>query len=153
MKFFGIDLGTSKCSVAYAVDSSRPNHVPQPSVVEYRKSSVTGDKSPVVPSLVARRTVETNHEWLFAFEAEQEVNYGRVRGLNYQDVFLSVKSHLGTGRSYVRAQPDFNTPMKVWARLIERLCEMTVAVKGDDPRRHPTVLTVPASFGNAQREE
>ena len=36
MKFFGIDLGTSKCCVAYAVNSARPNFIPQPAVVEFR---------------------------------------------------------------------------------------------------------------------
>ncbi len=157
MKFFGIDLGTSKCCVAYAINSSRPNFNPQPTVVEFRVDALLGTKTSVVPSVVARPRAGTpsQGETLFAFEAETEVSNGRVRGRNYQEVFRSVKSHLGSGRSYVGAVPALNTPIKVWATLIGRLCDMTVAEKGKefDPRQHPTVLTVPASFGNAQRDE
>jgi hypothetical protein len=83
------------------------------------------------------------------------LDHGQIRGRDEQEVFRAVKLHLGTGRSYVRADPTLNTPVKVWAALIRRLCDMVVAEKGAefDPRRHPTVLTVPASFGQAQREE
>jgi len=115
-----------------------------------------GTKSPAVPSIVTRADGGARAgEVLFGFEAKNELQMGRVWGRNGRAVFRSVKSHLGTGRSYVRADPSLNTPVKVWAELIRRLCEATVAVKGAgfDPRKHPTTLTVPASFGNAQRDE
>ena len=149
MKFFGIDLGTSTCSVSYTVDSPRPNFIPQPVVVEFSvdPENSLGSKSPVVPSVVAQPPTGT----IFAFEADKS----HVRGRNCQTIFRSVKSHLGTDRSYVRAAHSLNTPVRVWAGLIRRLCEMTVAEKGRDfdPRQHPTVLTVPASFAKAQRDD
>jgi molecular chaperone DnaK (HSP70) len=156
MRFFGIDLGTSKCCVAYAVNSARPNFAPQPTVLNFRRD-LLGGKSTIIPSVVTRSRANGpgQSDPLFAFDAEQALEKGHVRGRNCHEVFRSVKSHLGTGRSYVRADPALNTPVKVWASLIRRLCEMTVAEKGAefDPRLHPTVLTVPASFGKAQRDE
>jgi len=157
MRFFGIDLGTSKCCVAYAVNSSRPNFIPQPTAVDFRADSLLGTKSPVVPSVVARMGTGGPDQGatLIAFEAKDRLDKGQIRGRDGQEVFHSVKSHLGTGRCYVRADSSLNTPVKVWAALIRQLCDMTVAEKGADfdPRRHPRVLTVPASFGQAQRDE
>jgi len=156
MRHFGIDLGTSTCSVSYAVNSTRPNYVPQPTVVEFRMNSQLGTKSAAVPSVVARKGKGDAAGTVYGFEAEEAVRERQVEGRNFHTIFRSVKSHLGTGRSYVRADPSLNTPVKVWGALIRRLCEMTVEEKGDtdfDPRKHPTVLTVPASFGRAQRDD
>jgi molecular chaperone DnaK len=155
MRHFGIDLGTSTCSVSYAVNSARPNYVPQPAVVEFRMNSQLGTKSAAVPSVVARTGKGDTAGTVYGFEAEEAVREGQVAGRNFHTIFRSVKSHLGTGRSYVRADPSLNTPVKVWGALIRRLCEMTVEEKGADfdPRNHPTVLTVPASFGRAQRDD
>lgn len=166
MRYFGIDLGTSTCSVSYAVNSARPNHVPKPEVVHYRTNSQLGLKSAAVPSVVARIEVarkgkEDAAVTVYGFEAEEAVSKKAVSkkndtGRNFHTIFRSVKSHLGTGRSYVRADPSLNSPVKVWGSLIRRLCEMTVEEKGGadfDPRKHQTVLTVPASFGRAQRDD
>jgi molecular chaperone DnaK (HSP70) len=154
MKFFGIDLGTSTCSVSYAVNSSRPNFVPRPTEVEFPADLLS--KSRAIPSVVARPGSggPGKRDTLFAFEAERALENNHVQG-NCKEIFCSVKSHLGTGRSYVRADSSLNTPVKVWAGLIHQLCELTVAEKGPDfdPRQHPTILTVPASFGKAQRDE
>jgi molecular chaperone DnaK (HSP70)/cytochrome c-type biogenesis protein CcmH/NrfG len=157
MRFFGIDLGTSKCCVSYAVNSARPNFVPPPTTVEFRPDLNVSGKTPVVPSVVAwsGSGARCQGATTFAFDAEEGLKNRHLSERNCQNVFRSVKSHLGTGRSYVRADPSLNTPVKVWASLIRRLCEMTVAEKGTDfdPRQHPTVLTVPASFGKAQRDD
>jgi molecular chaperone DnaK len=160
MKYFGIDLGTSTCSVSYAVNSPKPNVISRPTTVNFRvggHEQFLGTKSPAVPSVVAVLGSGGSGQGakLFGFEAEHDVEKGQVRGRSYQAVFRSVKSHLGTGRSYVHADRSLNTPVKVWADLIRRLCEMTVAEKGKefDPRQHPTVLTVPASFRKAQRDD
>ena len=155
MRYFGIDLGTSSCSVSYAVNSPRPNFVPQPVVVEFRVNLQLGTKSPAVPSVVARVGAGKAVATLFGFEAEEALAKQKVQGRNFHTVFRSVKSTLGTGQSFVRADPSLNSPVKVWGSLIRQLCEMTVAEKGADfdPRKHPTVLTVPASFGRAQRDD
>lgn len=155
MRHFGIDLGTSSCSVSYAVNSARPNYVPPPVVVEFRADSQIGAKSAAVPSVVARTEAEGDTDTLHGFDAERAIRERQVVGRNCRQIFRSVKSHLGTGRSYVRAHHSLNTPVKVWGSLIRRLCEMTVEAKGADfdPRKHPTVLTVPASFGRAQRND
>jgi molecular chaperone DnaK (HSP70) len=155
MRYFGIDLGTSTCSVSYAVNSARPNYVPQPAVVEFRVDSQFGTKSAAVPSVLARKGEGAAAETVYGFEAEKAVREKQIAEPSFSTIFRSVKSHLGTARSYVRAEPSLNTPVKVWGALIRRLCEMTVEEKGSDfdPRNHPTVLTVPASFGRAQRED
>ncbi len=154
MRHFGIDLGTSSCSVSYAVNSSRPNSVPQPAVIDFRVNIQLWTKSTAVPSVVARFGT-ANDGTIFGFDADEAISKRQVSGRNFHKYFRSVKSHLGTGRSYVRADPSLNSPVKVWGALIRQLCLMTVAEKGADfdPRKHPTVLTVPASFGRAQRDD
>jgi len=156
LKFFGIDLGTSKCCVAYAILGPRPGN-PTPIVVGYRPDA---NAQPVdsIPSVIIRKPGKkaATGTTLFAFEADKALSRNQVKpARSGQTVFRSVKSELGTGRCYPRADASLNTPVKVWASLIREICELTVAAKGPefDPRQHPTVLTVPASFGLAQREE
>src|SRR5262245_41281885 len=120
MKFFGIDLGTSTCSVSYAVNSFRPNYIPQPVVVEFRVDQLQGTKSSAVPSVVVRLSHRDQGDakqptigqllcsvsktsagpepgdTLFGFEAEKALDTRQVQGRNGHDVFRSVKSHLGT---------------------------------------------------------
>jgi molecular chaperone DnaK (HSP70) len=156
MRYFGIDLGTSTCSVSYAVNSARPQYVPQPAVVEYTLNRTLGIKSDAVPSLVARKLDEGEAgTMLFGFKADEVVNSNQLLGRNFHNIFRSVKSDLGTGRSYVYADTSLNTPVKVWGALIRNMCDMTVEAKGPDfdPRTHATVLTVPASFQRTQRDD
>src|SRR3954452_21579439 len=101
MRHFGIDLGTSTCSVGYAANIARPNYMPQPAVVEFRINSET--KSAAVPSVVARMGKGHAADTMHGFEAEEAVRERQVVGRNFHTIFRSVKSHLGTGRSYVRA--------------------------------------------------
>lgn len=150
--YFGIDLGTSSCSVSYVVPARRKAMALQPRVVEFEFGPEGHLKSSRFPSVIARKTTEQQaNKAHYGFDAEQANRWSVGR-----DVFRSIKSHLGTMRSYIQAYtPELNTPVKAWGRLIMQLCNRTRQCTPDslDPRHHPTILTVPASFGFQQRQE
>jgi len=53
--YFGIDLGTSNCSVSYVVASQRRNIGIQPKVVEFPFGGDKGQKSARFPSVIAKK--------------------------------------------------------------------------------------------------
>ncbi|MCC6681907.1 MAG: Hsp70 family protein [Phycisphaeraceae bacterium] len=149
---FGIDLGTSNCSVAYVVNAPRRNVALQPKVVEFPFGRDQAQRSPRFPSVIARKGNEKDgRKAAFGFDAQE-----RNRLSDGVDVFRSLKSQLGTLRSYLHAYlEDFKSPVRAWGILIERLCELAAGNTPNrlDPRKYPTVLTVPASFDFQRRQE
>ena len=150
--YFGIDLGTSNCSVSYVVASQRRNIGIQPKVVEFPFGGDKGQKSARFPSVIAKKgTEKSGKKSLYGFDAED-----RNRFSLGVDVFRSIKSHLGTLRSYIHAFiGDFKSPVSAWGLLIERLSVLTAQGTANkyDPRKYPTILTVPASFDFQRRQE
>ncbi|MEX0774748.1 MAG: Hsp70 family protein [Phycisphaeraceae bacterium] len=151
--YFGIDLGTSNCSVAYVVPTTRKSIGLQAQTVPFLVDRAKTVRSCRLPSVVCRKNNEKSAgKALFGFEAENANN----RFTHGGDIFRSTKSHLGTLRSYMHAYIDqLNTPVKAWAALISHLCDEVKQSTPDhlDPRDHLTVLTVPASFSVQQRQD
>lgn len=101
MTYFGIDLGTSTCSVAFAVNSKRPNYVPQPVVVEYRIGTQLGLKSSAVPSVVARVGTGDVAVTKYGFEAEEAIARRQSRRRQLSGLFTvgQVAPEYRAGRS------------------------------------------------------
>lgn len=147
--YFGIDLGTSNCSVAYVVPPYGARRA-QPKVVEFENKQ--GGKETRFPSLVAKNRRSSTGKLHFGFEADENGNWTEKD----RTFFGSVKSLLGSWRSFVDAfLPDLRTPAGVWGKIIEELCNQARrrTPDGADPRKCMTVLTVPASFSQRQRQE
>jgi molecular chaperone DnaK len=160
--YFGIDLGTSSCSVAYVVDDPRQR---TSQIVSVQTVDVPVDedetqkRSSRVPSIVAASTGDKRRKrplfgWEFfqSFEEKRRDSALLSRG---RDFFGSVKSDLGTERIYPRSVvPGCRTPVEVTAVMLERL--VALAREGHasrDPRRTHVVITVPASFSALARAE
>jgi len=160
--YFGIDLGTSSCSVAYVVDDPRQRasqivHVQTVDVPVDEEDSQK--RSNRVPSIVAASTGDKRRKrplfgWEFfqSFEEKRRDSPLLSRG---RDFFGSVKSDLGTERIYPRSVvPGCRTPVEVTTVMLERL--VALAREGHaarDPRRADVVITVPASFSALARAE
>jgi molecular chaperone DnaK len=160
--YFGIDLGTSSCSVAYVVDDPRQR---ASQIVNVQTVDVpldedeTEKRSNRVPSVVAAATGDKRRKrplfgWEFfrSFEEKRRDSPLLSRG---RDFFGSVKSDLGTERIYPRSVvPGCRTPVEVTAVMLERLVTLTREGHASrDPRRSDVVLTVPASFSALARAE
>jgi molecular chaperone DnaK len=160
--YFGVDLGTSSCSVAYVVDDPRQR---TSQILAVQTVDVPVDESGVekrsnrLPSVVSavvddRRRRKPLFGWEFFrdFEKKRKQSALLSRG---RDFFGSVKSDLGTERIYPRSVvPGCRTPVQVTALILERLAELARdGHAGRDLRRSDVVLTVPASFSALARSE
>ena len=159
---FGIDLGTSSCSIAYAVDDPRQRDA---KTVPVQVVSVPVDAGGFrvdvnrIPSIVAapldpkaKARALFGFEFASAFRARKKEAALLRRG---RDFFTSVKSDLGTLRAYTRSRvPGGRTPSEVTALILDRLRglahEHNAAL---DLRKAPVVITVPASFSALARTE
>src|SRR6185436_10475784 len=160
--YFGIDLGTSSCSVAYVVDDPRQrgSQILTVQTVDVPVDSAGIEKrSNRLPSIVSavgddRRRRKPLFGWEFFrdFEKKRKGSALLSRG---RDFFGSVKSDLGTERIYPRSVvPGCRTPVQVTALILERLAELArEGHAGRDLRRSEVVVTVPASFSALARAE
>ena len=152
--FFGIDLGTGNCSVAYVIDDPRQRDL---RIVEVRTVGIPVDDANVsisnrVPSIIAADwRARSGHRHLFGWEFAQAFSTKRRtptllrRGADY---FTSVKSDMGTNKVYPRSVvPGAKTPGQVTTLILKRLAEATTR---DNPRLDmmtaKVTITVPASF-------
>jgi molecular chaperone DnaK len=160
--YFGVDLGTSSCSVAYVVDDPRQR---ASQILAVQTVDVPVDEAGIekrsnrLPSIVAavvddrrRRRPLFGWEFFRDFERKRKDSALLSRG---RDFFGSVKSDLGTERIYPRSVvPGCRTPSQVTAMILERLAELArEGHAGRDLRRSDVVVTVPASFSALARSE
>jgi molecular chaperone DnaK len=159
--FFGIDLGTGNCSVAYVVDDPRHHHTKSIPVhtVGILADDNTDAKTYRVPSIVAASRgrggrIETLFGWKFHnwFRRKRRSAPLLRKGT---DFFSSVKSDMGTNRVYPRSVvPAGQTPGQITTLIIKNLIELTRKDhRTHDVRRANVTITVPASFGALARKE
>jgi molecular chaperone DnaK (HSP70)/Flp pilus assembly protein TadD len=160
--YYGIDLGTSSCTVAYVVDDPRQRgsqilavqtvDVPVDSAgIEKRSNRLPSVVSAVVDDRRRRKPL-FGWEFFRDFEKKRKDSALLSRG---RDFFGSVKSDLGTERIYPRSVvPGCRTPVQVTALILERLAELARdGHAGRDLRKSDVVVTVPASFSALARAE
>jgi molecular chaperone DnaK (HSP70) len=160
--FFGIDLGTSSCSVAYVTDDPRQRDGKILAVQTVNATVETGGVRFTVnrvPSIVAAPLeARARGGALFGFEFHDAFRRKKKdadllrRG---RDFFTSVKSDLGTLRAYTRSRvPGCRTPAEATAIILDRLRGLARDANAAlDTRKAPVVITVPASFSALARTE
>jgi molecular chaperone DnaK (HSP70) len=160
--FFGLDLGTSQCSIAYVVKSPRTDaqQVVDPTLVELSRQGIyPGSRVDTFPSIVGRdwtnlraRKPLFGVDFLSTFTKTKGEAPVLRRG---RDFFTSVKSDMGTNRVYPFSKiPGIQTPREATAAMLRQVADLTKKTNPDlDPRNSRTVLTVPASFSALAREE
>jgi molecular chaperone DnaK len=160
--FFGIDLGTSSCSIAYATDDPRRRDAQTVDVRTVDVAVETGGAHLItnrIPSVVAA-PMDPKSRGGALFGLDFLAAFGRKKKeaallRRDRDYFSSVKSDLGTLRVYTRSRvPGCRTPSEVTAVILERLRGLAHdANPALDPRKAPVVITVPASFSALARTE
>ena len=160
--FFGIDLGTSSCSIAYVSDDPRQRDAQTVNVqtvdvpVEAEGAHLITNRIPSIVSVPldpkARGGALFGLDFLAAFGRKKKEAGLLRRGRDY---FSSVKSDLGTLRVYTRSRvPGCRTPSDVTKVILERLRGLTeehATLSG--MRKGSVVITVPASFSALARTE
>jgi len=152
--YYGIDIGTGNCSVAWVVDSPRMRQQPlvPVQVVGYpthepARPDRISPRFPSVALVPASRKSRTSI--LFGWEAVSRNKGGFRRG---EDLFYSAKSDLGTNAVYDEsATGELRTPVEVTAKVLSEIIELVLKEGLPDPRKSRTVITVPASFAGNQR--
>jgi molecular chaperone DnaK (HSP70) len=160
--FFGIDLGTSSCSIAYVADDPRLRsaqtvavHTVEAPVEDSGMRLVTNR----IPSIVSASLDPKSRggalfglDFLAAFRKKKKEAELLRRGRDY---FSSVKSDLGTLRVYSRSRvPGCRTPAEVTSLILDRLRGLAHDFNPAlDLRKAPLVITVPASFNALARAE
>ena len=159
--YFGIDLGTGNCSVAYVTDDPRQRGQLMVDVrtVKIPIDDGEGATSSRVPSIIAsdwRRGPRGRHlfgwEFVRAFSKKRRAPTLLRQGVDY---FSSVKSDMGTNRVYARSEVvGGRTPGQVTTLILRRLIDV---VKSANSRHNiasaHVTLTVPASFTALARRE
>ncbi len=138
----GIDLGTTKSSVAYANFDADAGELTCRCL---RFAQVDGSLRVGVPSVVA-----TNGDTTL-FGAAALARRGKPGAHPERNLFYETKNLIGLRYTYARAAQDFRNPTEIAMQLLRHLRENiddSVALRA----KPPAVVAVPASFHGAQRQ-
>jgi molecular chaperone DnaK len=159
---FGIDLGTSSCSLAYVVDDPRQR---DRTIIDVRTVAVPTDEAGVerasdrIPSMISIDCDDRRRRRpLFGWDVVRLFRRARKRLpllRRGREFLTSVKSDLGSHRVYRGSQVgDIRTPADATAAL---LGELVALARRHSPRVDlrscRVVITVPASFSVFARRE
>ena len=151
--YYGVDIGTGNCSIAWVVDSARMRQQPLVPVEVVQFEGPRHDqKRPRFPSIaLVPSTQRSKAKAIFGWPAL------RKRRASYQpgkNLFCSVKSDMGTRMVYDESiAPGLTTPVQVTAAILADMIGLVVRSGLRDPRGTRTVITVPASFAANQRQD
>lgn len=149
--YYGIDLGTGNCSIAWIAESPRARQQPPVPVEVFAFPRPDGTRSSRFPSVVAvPHGVRRLSAALFGSAAAE----WRGKGERGHNLFYSTKSDMGTRTIYDEADlPELRTPVGVTAAFLVRMIQMVIEAGFPDPRESRTSITVPASFAGNQRKD
>lgn len=142
----GIDLGTTNTVAAIASYSPETRQISVfcPSITQHTQ---TGEHiGAIVPSVVA-----VTCDGTCVGEGARRLRFRSIEnGLaDYKTVFAETKNHIGTRKAYALGQDGLVDPTAVAASILKHvIADQSVR----DIQFHRTVITVPASFGPAQRQ-
>lgn len=159
--FFGIDFGTSNCSIAYVVNDPRQRDktIIDVAVIETPKDEGGDSMTKRVPSVISvdftdKRKKKPLLGWKFvqAFFRRKRTAHPLLHG---RDFFRSVKSDMGANRVYPHSMVEgIRTPAQAAAEILKHLVGLAVRKNPDyDPRKSHVFITVPASYSALARRE
>ena len=154
--YFGIDLGTSNSSISYITDSPRTSHVIyiDPATIKFNPppNSTMLRNWERLSSAVYIEQKQKSRKVIAGFLAEEAALDKRAKP--FENLFLSVKSDMGTLRIYEDSiDPEIITPVEVSSEIIKELIKAAEKETGISPKKSNVVITVPASFLHNQRED
>jgi molecular chaperone DnaK (HSP70) len=149
VRVLGIDLGTTNSTVAEAYFQPRATPPFRAECISIKQPTLAGDYFHfLLPSVVALYDGQ-----VFVGEGAKRLrgdatNYGLRQ---YETLFFECKNEIGIERTYHRAPEGFRSAAEIGGKVLEYLHK--TALSYDDTRVQQVVVTVPASFQLAQRED
>lgn len=146
VRVMGIDLGTTNSTVAEVSWTRGQISPPLARCVEIEQSTDTGPYTHVlVPSVVALHGSQV----LVGEGAKRLRSDASMRRM--KDIFYECKNDIGVRRTYHLAPPGYKNAAEISAQILHFL--NTAAEAESDSPISRTVVTVPASFQMAQRQD
>lgn len=145
----GIDLGTTNSAVAEAVWNSGERELPDADCLVLEQDTTSGVvRNVLVPSVVAllegRTFVGVGAKRLRMTAAAFDLRRN-------ESLFFDCKNDIGLRRTYERAPEGYRSAAAIAGHVLELICSRAARVSPGAVDR--TVVTVPASFQAAQRED
>jgi len=149
IRVLGMDLGTTNSTISEAVWEVGLAAPPRAQCLEIGQPTLEGEYTHVLlPSVVAihggKVLVGEGAKRLRARASELGLKQG-------QDIFYECKNDIGNRRTYHRAPAGFRSAAEIGAKVLDFLHR--AAMEGDAPKADRVVVTVPASFQAAQRQD
>lgn len=149
VRAIGIDLGTTNSTIAEILWMPGDDDAPQVRCLEVEQSTREGPYThTLVPSVVALHNGK-----LYVGEGAKNLR-ARVADFKlelYKNIFWDCKNHMGIRRTYQKAPMDYQSAKAIAGHVLHFL--KTAAETDDDTPITRTVVTVPASFQAAQRQD
>lgn len=146
----GIDLGTTNSLAAIAEYNPGAEVPVRIRCLEVPQLSLSGDStaSVLVPSFVALHEGKTIlGEGAKMLRRESR----RLKLRQDENIFYDCKNEMGIRKTYPKAPPGFRSASEIGGKILEFICG--TASKSQGPHTGKVVVTVPASFQMAQRND
>lgn len=147
-RVIGIDLGTTKSTVADF--SWVPEGEPKLRCLEVDQETLSQGRAThiLVPSMVA---IYANKKFVGEGAKRLRAEATRHKLELYKNIFWECKNHMGLNRTYHKAPAGYTSAKNIASHILSFLVESAENV-GEAPILR-TVITVPASFQAAQRQD
>ena len=149
VRVIGIDLGTTNSAVAEILVTSESTGSPIARCLEVKQVTNMGPHySTLVPSVLA---LQGEGVCVGAGAKDLRGRVGEFKLELYRNIFWDCKNDMGVRRTYHKAPEGFQSAKEVAGRLLSFLVESATEANRQPPAA--TVVTVPASFQAAQRQD
>lgn len=149
VRVLGIDLGTTNSTVAEIIWGPADKALPRPRCLSIRQETFAG---PVVDTLVPSIVAIHNGEVTVGEGAKRLRTRAPDLGLRQnKNLFFECKNDMGIRRTYHLATEGFRSACEIASKVLSFL--KTAADSEGDIAVQRTVVTVPASFQAAQRQD
>jgi molecular chaperone DnaK len=149
IRVLGLDLGTTNSTISEAAWEIVSDALPQVQSLEVGQSTLQGEYTHVLlPSVVAIHGGK-----VFIGEGAKRLrSQASDLGIKQnQDLFFECKNDIGNRRTYHRAPTGFRSAAEIGGKVLDFLCK--AAMESESRKADRVVVTVPASFQAAQRQD
>lgn len=149
VRSIGIDLGTTNSAIAEILVTAESTGPPVARCLEVKQVTSMGPQyHTLVPSVLA---IQGGDVHVGAGAKDLRARAGECKLELYRNIFWDCKNHMGVRRTYHKAPSGFRSAREVAGHLLDFLIKIATAADQQPPEA--TVVTVPASFQAAQRQD
>ncbi len=149
LRVLGIDLGTTNSAVAEIIVPADGAGALEARCLDIEQSTLQGpDFHTLVPSVLA---LHDGQVYVGAGAKDLRARVSDFKLERNRNIFWDCKNDIGVRRTYHKAPVGFRSAKEIAGRLLKFLMDATP--EGGSPPADTTVVTVPASFQAAQRQD